>query len=95
MGYLLISDLRLPPDIMLVSLVLIKAETGKERDVESEVRKIFGVREAHLLFGVYDISVKVECKNLEELTDIVINKIRRIPGVKETKTLPGVRYGSI
>jgi DNA-binding Lrp family transcriptional regulator len=80
---------------MLVSLVLIKAETGKEKGVEEEVRKIRGVREAHLLFGVYDISVKVECKNLEELTHIVIDEIRQIPGVRETKTLPGVRYGSI
>lgn len=80
---------------MLVSLILIKTETGTERDVESEVRKVHGVREAHLLFGVYDISVKVECKSLEELTHIVINEIRQIPGVKETKTLPGVQYGSI
>jgi DNA-binding Lrp family transcriptional regulator len=80
---------------MLVSLVLIKAETGEEREVEAEVRKISNVREAQLLFGVYDISVKIECENLEELTDIVINKIRQIPGVKTTKTLPGVQYGSI
>jgi len=80
---------------MLLSLVLIKAETGSERDVEEAVRKIPGVREAHLLFGVYDISVKIECENLEELAHIVIDKIRQIPGVKETKTLPGVQYGSI
>ena len=80
---------------MLVSLVLIKCETGKETEVEEKVHKIKGVREAHLLFGVYDISVKVECKGLEELTKIVIDEIRRIPGVKETKTLPGVIYGSI
>ena len=80
---------------MLLSLVLIKTEAGTERDVEKAVRKISGVREAHLLFGVYDLSVKIECENLEELAKIVIDKIRQIPGVKETKTLPGVQYGSI
>jgi DNA-binding Lrp family transcriptional regulator len=80
---------------MLQSLVLIKTEVGTERDVEGAVRKIPGVREAHLLFGVYDISVKIECETLEQLAKIVIDKIRRIPGVKETKTLPGVQYGSI
>jgi DNA-binding Lrp family transcriptional regulator len=84
-----------PSDSMLLSLVLIKAETGSERDVEEAVRLIPGVREAHLLFGVYDISVKIECENLEDLAHIVIDKIRQIPGVKETKTLPGVQYGSI
>lgn len=80
---------------MLLSLVLIKAETGTERDVEKAARKIRGVREAHLLFGVYDISVTIECENLDELAKIVIDNIRQIPGVKETKTLPGVQYGSI
>ncbi len=80
---------------MFISLVLIKTEIGKETDVEEEIRKIPGVREAHLLFGVYDISVKIECNSIDELTHIVINQIRRIPGVKETKTLPGVQYGSI
>jgi DNA-binding Lrp family transcriptional regulator len=80
---------------MFVSLVLIKTEIGKETNVEENVQKIPGVREAHLLFGVYDISVKVECNSIEELTHIVIDKIRQMPGVKETKTLPGVQYGSI
>lgn len=80
---------------MFISLVLIKTEIGKETEVEEQIHRITGVREAHLLFGVYDISVKVECNSIEELTDIVINKIRRIPGVKDTKTLPGVQYGSI
>jgi DNA-binding Lrp family transcriptional regulator len=80
---------------MLVSLVLVTAETGKEGDVEEEVKKIPGVREAHMLFGVYDISVKIECESIEELTKIVIEQIRQIPGVKDTKTLPGVQYESI
>jgi Lrp/AsnC family leucine-responsive transcriptional regulator len=80
---------------MFVSLVLIKTEIGRETEVEAAVHRIKGVREAHLLFGVYDISVKVECNSIEELTHIVIDKIRQIPGVKETKTLPGVQYGSI
>lgn len=80
---------------MMVSLVLIKTDTGKEMKVEDEVRKIKGVRESHVLFGVYDISVKIECESLEELTHIVIEQIRQIPGVKTTKTLPGVQYASI
>lgn len=80
---------------MFISLVLIKTEIGKENEVEDKIHEISGVREAHLLFGVYDISVKIECNSIEELTHIVIDKIRRIPGVKETKTLPGVQYGSI
>jgi DNA-binding Lrp family transcriptional regulator len=80
---------------MFISLVLIKTAIGKETSVEEEIKKIQGVREAHLLFGVYDISVKVECQSIEELTHIVIDRIRQIPGVKETKTLPGVQYGSI
>ena len=80
---------------MFVSLVLIKTEIGTETQVEEKIHKINGVREAHLLFGVYDISVKVECNSIDDLTHIVIDQIRKIPGVKDTKTLPGVQYGSI
>ena len=80
---------------MLSSLVLIKTETGMEMSVEKKVRAIQGVKEAHLVFGVYDVALKIECKNLNELTHIVIDQIRQIPGVKDTKTLPGVQYGSI
>ncbi len=80
---------------MLSSLVLIKTDTGMEQSVEKKVRKIKGVREGHLIFGVYDIALKIECKGIEELTHIVIDQIRQIQGVKETKTLPGVQYGSI
>ena len=80
---------------MFVSLVLIKTEIGTETQVEEKIHKIPGVREAHLLFGVYDISVKVECDTIDDLTYIVIDQIRKIPGVKDTKTLPGVQYGSI
>lgn len=80
---------------MLSSLVLIKTETGMERSVEKKVHAIQGVKEGHLIFGVYDVAIKIECKNINELTHIVIDQIRQIPGVKETKTLPGVQYGSI
>ena len=80
---------------MLVSLVLVTTQTGKERQVQETIKGFKGVREVHLLFGVYDISVKIECGTLEELRDIVINQIRRIDGVRETKTLPGVQYGSV
>jgi DNA-binding Lrp family transcriptional regulator len=80
---------------MFVSLVLIKTDIGMETQVEEKIHKIAGVREAHLLFGVYDISVKVECNSIDELTHIVIDQIRKIDGVKDTKTLPGVQYGSI
>ena len=80
---------------MMISLVLVTCRTGKERHVQEQIKKIKGVREVHLLFGVYDISVKIECETPEELRDIVINHIRRIEGVRETKTLPGVQYGSV
>ena len=73
---------------MVVALVLIKTESGKEREVLAEIRKIPEVTDSHLLMGMYDISVKIEVDEQRKLSLVVREKIRVIPGILETKTLP-------
>ncbi len=48
--------------------------------------------ELHPLFGEYDLMAKIEAKNLEELTQIILNKIRKVEGVADTKTLTGLKF---
>ncbi len=45
------------------------------------------IHEIHPLSGEYDLIAKVTVKSLEELGDIVFNKIRKIQGVTDTKIL--------
>jgi len=72
---------------LITAYVLAKVEAGKDDDVLNEARKLAAVKEATPTYGVYDLHLKVALDTIEELDDFIFNKIRRVPGVKETVTL--------
>jgi len=72
---------------MPTAFVLINSELGKEDDILKELRSIENVKEAHFVYGVYDIIVKVEAESMEKLKDLVTFKIRRLPDVRSTLTM--------
>ncbi|MCX8172590.1 MAG: Lrp/AsnC ligand binding domain-containing protein [Archaeoglobaceae archaeon] len=77
---------------MALGFVLIKIAPGKERKVYERVAKIEEVKELYPLFGEYDLIAKIVVRDFEELSDIVVNKIRVVDGVLETKTLTGAKF---
>ena len=72
---------------MSVGFVLINVTPGKERDVFERLLKEPDIPEIYPLFGEYDLIAKVTVKNFDQLSDIVFNRIRKIKGVTDTKTL--------
>ena len=58
-----------------------------DNQVFKAVQKLPEVKEAHILFGDWDVAAKLEMGNPEQLGGIVIAKIRSIEGVRQTKTL--------
>jgi DNA-binding Lrp family transcriptional regulator len=72
---------------MPIAFVLIRAETGREGEVEKELQNISEVTEAHVVYGVYDIIVRVEGETMQDLKDSVNMKIRRMDGVQSTVTM--------
>lgn len=71
-----------------IAYVLINCDIGKESKVLEELRRTPGVAEAHMLYGVYDIIVKVTGESDLEIRETVTNHIRRISGVRRTLTMP-------
>ncbi|MGQ9543526.1 MAG: Lrp/AsnC ligand binding domain-containing protein [Candidatus Bathyarchaeia archaeon] len=67
--------------------VLVNAEIGFESEVLKDVKKIPSVKEAYLVYGVYDIVAKVEAGSMEELKEVVAWKIRRLDNVRSTLTM--------
>ena len=67
--------------------VQIAVESGKDRSVQASLKKIPQVKEAHVVFGDWDVISLLEIKSPEELGQLIVGKIRAIPGVKLTKTL--------
>jgi DNA-binding Lrp family transcriptional regulator len=76
---------------MATGFVLISVEPGTERDVFQEVIKIKEVVDVHLLFGEYDLIARIEAEDYDVIGDIVVNKVRKIPGVTSTKTLAKIQ----
>jgi Lrp/AsnC family transcriptional regulator for asnA, asnC and gidA len=76
---------------LIVAYVLAKVEAGKDREVLAETQKIVGVKQVVPTYGVYDLHIEVTFNSIEELDDFIFNKVRKIPGVKETVTLIAFR----
>ncbi len=72
---------------MPTAIVLINTEIGTEQDVFEQLSKIEGVKEAYIVYGVYDIVAKLEADNMDSLKEIVANKIRKLDRVRSTLTM--------
>ena len=68
------------------AITLIKVDPRIEKQVLEEIRSIRGVKEVHYLYGPYDISALIEVKSLEEMEDLILNRIREIYGVSTSMT---------
>ncbi len=75
------------------AFVMISTELGKERDVVRKLMELPEVEEAHIVPGDFDIVAVLKVKRDivaptgEEVMDVVLDKIGRISGVKNTHTI--------
>ena len=76
---------------MSIGFILIKAAPALEHEVYTKLSKIQEIIDLQPLFGEYDLIAKIEAEDFEKLGEIVINNIRSIKGIIDTKTLTGTR----
>lgn len=69
------------------AIILIQTEIGAESKVLDELMKIPEVKEAYVVYGTYDIVVKIEADALEKIREIVTNRIRKLPDIRTTVTM--------
>lgn len=82
-------------DDLVTAVVLVKVETFKEKKVFSELQQIQEVKDLHQILGMYDIYIKLECDSYEDISMVVLEKIRNIPGVVDTRTLPEAKFATM
>jgi DNA-binding Lrp family transcriptional regulator len=58
----------------------------------NKLSKVSEIVELHPLFGEFDIIAKIEADDSKSLGNIVVNKIRTIEGIIDTKTLTGTKF---
>ena len=72
---------------MVYAYIMVRVDAGKERDVLKQVSGFPEVKDAHIIYGEWDLILKIEAKNIEDITAFVVDKLRKVDAVKLTSTM--------
>lgn len=72
---------------MAEAFVLINCTLGREDEVISDLAEISGIRSINGVFGAYDIIVKVENDEVNEMRNMITQKIRKLSHIRSTLVL--------
>jgi DNA-binding Lrp family transcriptional regulator len=67
--------------------LLVETDVGRLEDVCKRLKAIPHVVEVEVVTGPFDLIVKVQADHINTALDIVMTKIRKVPGIKGTETL--------
>ena len=80
---------------MAIGFVLITTEPGQEKMVRDTLESIDLVTSGWMLFGEYDLIARVQADDEYDLTRCIVEEIRPMKGIVDTKTLIGAELQSI
>ena len=75
----------------MLSFLLITVSKGTERLVGDKLLELDKVKNVHMLYGEFDLIVRVEVEDIESLQNFIIEKIRPIKEIERTDTLITVK----
>jgi DNA-binding Lrp family transcriptional regulator len=75
---------------MVTAYILIQTEVGKAASVAKAIAEITGVQQAEDVTGPYDVIVRAEARNVDELGKLVVARIQAVEGITRTLTCPVV-----
>jgi DNA-binding Lrp family transcriptional regulator len=75
---------------VVTAYILIQTEVGKAAKVAKDIIDITGVQQAQAVTGPYDVIVRVEARNIDELGQLVVAQVQAVDGITRTLTCPVV-----
>ena len=75
---------------MISAYILIQTHVGGPARVAHDVASMPGVQSAEAVTGPYDVVVRAEASDLDELASLVVRRIQEVEGVTRTLTCPVV-----
>jgi DNA-binding Lrp family transcriptional regulator len=76
--------------LVVVAYILIQTEVGKAAMVAEKIVEIEGVQQAEDVTGPYDVIVRAEARNIDELGKLVVARVQAVDGITRTLTCPVV-----
>ncbi|OLT10938.1 AsnC family transcriptional regulator [Actinomadura sp. CNU-125] len=73
---------------MVQAYILIQTEVGKAAEVAGHISGMTGVTRAEDVTGPYDVIVRAEANNVDELGRLVVAQIQTVEGITRTLTCP-------
>jgi Lrp/AsnC family transcriptional regulator for asnA, asnC and gidA len=74
-----------------LAFINLKIEKGRTEETTTNLMEIDEVLEIHEIYDKFDLLIKIRTKNLDNLRDIIVNKILSINYVKETELMTVLR----
>ncbi len=76
--------------MVVQAYILVQTGVGKAAEVAGEIRSINGVTLAEDVTGPYDVIVRAEAANVDELGQLVVARVQNVAGITRTVTCPVV-----
>ena len=76
--------------MVVQAYILIQTDPGKAAAVAREIGNLKGVTQAEDVTGPYDVIVRAEARNMDELGKLVVAKVQAVDGITRTLTCPVV-----
>jgi DNA-binding Lrp family transcriptional regulator len=73
---------------MVQAYILVQTEVGKAAEVARRIGAIEGVTLAEDVTGPYDVIVRAEANNVDDLGRLVVAQIQGVNGITRTLTCP-------
>jgi DNA-binding Lrp family transcriptional regulator len=76
--------------MVVTAYILVQTEVGKAVQVAEDIVAIEGVLLAEDVTGPYDVIVRAEARNIDELGKLVVARVQAVDGITRTLTCPVV-----
>jgi DNA-binding Lrp family transcriptional regulator len=73
--------------------ILVQTEVGKAAAVATEISGLVGVISAEDVTGPYDVIVRAEAEDVDQLGQLVVARVQGVGGITRTLTCPVVHLG--
>ncbi len=71
---------------MITAIVFVQAEVARIPDVATEIAGLEGVSEVYSVTGGIDLIAMVRVRSIDQVSEVVAERLNRVPGVVDTET---------